>query len=138
MAVNGKNTAALTFVFRRLTDVVLADPLWESIVTWRKAQWVRVSGALDGSDAPNVRAKRSTMLTFRPHPSLGWTWLVLIGLLMLAIPAWTTALASSQAPVPIILLNLAIGLGIGVPALVLAAWFPTMRYELDEETLTLR
>jgi hypothetical protein len=77
-------------------------------------------------------------LTFKPRPSYGWVWLVLVAVLMLVLTVVPTLLWARQAPWPIIVLNVGIGLGIGLPMLAFASWFPTMRYELDDQALTLR
>jgi len=77
-------------------------------------------------------------LTFRPRPSHGWVWLVLVAVLLVVLTVVPTLLWARQAPWPIVVLNVGIGLGIGLPMLGLAFWFPTMRYELDGQALTLR
>jgi hypothetical protein len=77
-------------------------------------------------------------LTFKPRPSHGWVWLVLLAGLMLVLTVLPTLLWARQAPWPVIVLNVGIGLGIALPMLAFALWFPTMRYELDDQTLTLR
>ncbi len=73
---------------------------------------------------------------FRPRPSHGWAWLVLMGIVILALavaPALASGLASlSSALTLIICVPIALGF------LLLAFWFPTMRYELDPGRLTLR
>ena len=77
-------------------------------------------------------------LVFRPRPSRGWVWLVALALLVL-LPTLGLSLAligeEHWAPLAI---NAAVGLVIGLPILVVAFWFPTMRYELDANSLTLR
>lgn len=72
-------------------------------------------------------------LAFRPRRSIGWISLLTIALLTIGLTLGP-GLASPAALHP---LQLLIGLGIGVPILLLAFWFPTMRYELDDEALTL-
>ena len=78
-------------------------------------------------------------LSFKPRPSRGWLSLLLLALALLfcSLPA-TIGAAAGKVPWPVGLLAGAIGLGLGVPFLALAFWFPTMRYELDAEALTLR
>ncbi len=78
-------------------------------------------------------------LIFKPRPSRGWLSLLLLALalLFLSLPAVVGA-AAGEVPWPVGLLTGAIGLGLGVPFLALVFWFPTMRYELDAEALTLR
>jgi hypothetical protein len=78
-------------------------------------------------------------LVFKPRPSRGWLSLLLLALALLlcSLPATIGAFAG-KVPWLVGLLTGAIGLGLGVPFLALAFWFPTMRYELDAEALTLR
>ena len=74
--------------------------------------------------------------TFQPRSSYGWAWLVLMAgiIISLAIlPALATGLSSSSA-----VLTLIICVPVAAAFLVLAFWFPTMRYELDQDHLTLR
>jgi hypothetical protein len=74
--------------------------------------------------------------TFKPRPSHGWIWLVVMALIIVAIsiaPAIATGLPSTNAT-----LTLIICIPIAGTFLVLASWFPTMHYELDHEQLTLR
>ena len=74
--------------------------------------------------------------TFKPRPSHGWVWLVLMALVIAAVsiaPAMATGLSSKNAT-----LTLIICIPIAITFLILASWFPTMRYELDQEQLTLR
>ena len=79
------------------------------------------------------------VLVFPPRRSRGWLSLLLLALVLLVctLPA---VVAAFQGEVPwwVGLLMGLIGLGLGGPFLSLAAWFPTMRYELDAATLTLR
>jgi len=82
---------------------------------------------------------RNESLHFKPRPSVGWAWLAVIALACIGIGALTALpLLHADAPIGILLL-VALPLPlIGVPFLVLAIWFPTMRYQLDERSLTLR
>ena len=75
-------------------------------------------------------------LVFKPRPSTGWLWVGGLGLFIGGIGLFPVLLG----PVPLlaVLPSLLICGGLGLAALALAAWFPTMRYELDGETLTLR
>lgn len=75
------------------------------------------------------------MKTYRAAPSYGWLWLVGIALLVI-VPTLPAILAVRQAPV--VLITVILGLIIGVPFLVLALWFPTIRYELGPAQLVLR
>ena len=73
---------------------------------------------------------------FQPRPSHGWAWLVLMATVIIAVsiaPALAMGLSSSNA-----VLTLVICIPIALAFLILAFWFPTMRYELDRDQLTLR
>ena len=76
---------------------------------------------------------------FKPRPSRGWLSLLLLALALIfcSLPV-TIGAFSGEVPWLVGLLTGGIGLGLGVPFLALAYWFPTMRYELDAEALTLR
>lgn len=74
--------------------------------------------------------------SFQPRPSRGWVWLVLMALIIIFVsiaPAIATGLSSSNA-----VLTLVICIPISLAFLILAFWFPTLRYELDRDQLTLR
>ena len=75
---------------------------------------------------------------YKPRPSHGWVWLVLISLALLVLTVGVTIPAWAEMPPGIIVMNLVIGLGFGLPGLALAYWFRTMQYELDDAALTLR
>lgn len=73
---------------------------------------------------------------FRPRNSFGWFWLVLMALIISAIaiaPALAVGVSSSSA-----VLTLIVCIPIALAFLILAFWFPSMRYELDQDHLTLR
>ncbi len=73
---------------------------------------------------------------FRPRPSSGWFWLILMAGIILTIsiaPALTLGVSSNSA-----VLTLIICIPVALAFLILACWFPTMRYELDQDHLTLR
>jgi hypothetical protein len=76
-------------------------------------------------------------LTIKPRPSLGWLWLTLIGLMVLAVivPSMFSVLGSGFGGA--LLVPFIIGIIIGGGALLLAALFPTIRYELRPTTLAL-
>ena len=83
----------------------------------------------------NATLVKSTK-TFQPRPSYGWAWLVLMALVIIAVsiaPAVAMGVPSRNA-----ILTLVICIPIAIVFLILAFWFPTMRYELDQEQLTLR
>ncbi len=74
--------------------------------------------------------------TFQPRPSSGWCWLVLMAILIIAIaiaPALAMGVSSRSS-----LLTLIICIPVALGFLVLAIWFPTMRYELYPGQIVLR
>ncbi len=74
--------------------------------------------------------------TFRPRPSVGWLSLVIMATVILALgaaPVVALGLTSGNA-----VLTLIIVVPVALAFLVLAVWFPTMRYELDHDQITLR
>lgn len=76
------------------------------------------------------------MKIFRPRPSYGWAWLVVMAVIILAVavaPAIAMGMSSSSAIVTVIICSL-----VAFAFLALAFWFPTMRYELDDDELTVR
>lgn len=76
------------------------------------------------------------MKVFRPRPSYGWAWLVLMAVIITAVataPAMAMEVSSSSVILTVIVCSL-----VALAFLALAFWFPTMRYELDEDELTLR
>lgn len=75
------------------------------------------------------------MKLFRPRTSYGWLWLVLMALIIIAVaiaPVMAMGLSSSST-----VLTLIICIPVALAFLALAFWFPTMRYELDRDQLTL-
>ena len=75
------------------------------------------------------------MKLFRPRTSYGWLWLVLMALIIIAVaiaPVMAMGLSSSST-----VLTLIICIPVALAFLALAFWFPTMRYELDQDQLTL-
>lgn len=76
------------------------------------------------------------MKMFRPRPSYGWFWLILMAVIIVAVaiaPAMAMGLSSSSVIATVIICSL-----VALAFLALAFWFPTMRYELDQDQLTLR
>ena len=74
--------------------------------------------------------------TFHPRPSSGWAWLVLMAVIIFSValaPALAMGLSSSSVILTVIVCSL-----MALVFLALAFWFPTMRYELEEDELTLR
>jgi uncharacterized membrane protein YdbT with pleckstrin-like domain len=74
--------------------------------------------------------------TFQFRPSAGWFWLILIAAIIIAVevaPTMAMGVASSSA-----VLMLIICISVAFAFLILAIWFPTMRYELTPGQLTLR
>ena len=74
---------------------------------------------------------------FAPRPSYGWVWLLVVAMLFL-LTLLPVPLAGDDVPPVILVANIVLGLGLSLPFLLLAAWWPTMRYTLEEEALTLR
>jgi len=73
---------------------------------------------------------------FQPRPSLGWFWLILMAVIIIALaiaPALAVGISSTSTA-----LTLIICIPIALVFLALAFWFPSMRYELDQDQLTLR
>ncbi len=76
---------------------------------------------------------------FKARPSNGWVWVSAIGLLMLVIAAflismvWTDGYSSILTYLPAVVIGL-----IGVAFLLLAAWFPAIRYEINANRLVIR
>ena len=76
--------------------------------------------------------------TFEPRPSRGWLWLLLVGALVVLPILFLQLRAGEEIPLWAALLNWGIALLVGLPMFMLAAWFPTLRYTLDDEALHLR
>ena len=75
------------------------------------------------------------MKMFRPRPSYGWVWLIFMAGIIIVVsiaPVMAIGISSSSA-VPTLMICIPIALAF----LILAIWFPTMRYELDRDQLTL-
>jgi hypothetical protein len=72
---------------------------------------------------------------FKPRPSTGWIWVGLIGFVLLATGLGLLITQGLSSPfLVMILLTIPIGTGF----LLLAIFFPTMRYEIEGSRLTLR
>jgi hypothetical protein len=84
---------------------------------------------MDTDQAPSYKV-------YRPRPSRGWAWLILMGavILALAVAPVVAAGLSSRSSV----LTLIICIPIALAFLILAAWFPTMRYELGQHDVVIR
>jgi hypothetical protein len=76
---------------------------------------------------------------FAPRRSRGWLSLLLLAVVVLVctLPVVFAAAAGEVAWWVGLLMGL-MALSLGAPFLALAIWFPTMRYELDSQALTLR
>ncbi len=87
-----------------------------------------------------VQSQESTHVqVFKPRPSNGWVWVAAIGLVLLAIAVLLAGMLRSGGITSILtyLPAMIIGL-IGVAFLLLAAWFPAIRYEVKANHLTIR
>jgi hypothetical protein len=71
---------------------------------------------------------------FKPRPSTGWVWVGAIGLVLLAIGLILFVTSGLSGPFMLMIL-LAVPIGLGF--LLLAVFFPAMRYELEGTRLTL-
>jgi hypothetical protein len=71
-------------------------------------------------------------MTFKARPSNGWLWIGAIGLIITGLGV---ALASRSGFTGPFLITILIAFATGIGFLLLAAFFPTMRYELDDSRL---
>ncbi len=71
---------------------------------------------------------------FKPRPSTGWVWVGLLGLVPLATGL---GLLITYGLSSVFLLTILLMIPIGIGFLVLAVFFPTMRYEIDGSRLNL-
>lgn len=78
-----------------------------------------------------------TTLTFKPRPSTGWLWLVIIGAATLLVLLPPMLAVMYQGYSGGMLFPFYIGIVVAAMAFMLAAMFPTMRYELRPTTLAL-
>lgn len=78
-------------------------------------------------------------IVFRPRKSAGWLWLAGIGLLIIGLSAlMLLVVPPGEEGYVAVLITSILTAALGLPFLVLAAWYPTMRYELGDDVLTLR
>ena len=71
---------------------------------------------------------------YKPRPSTGWLWVGVPGLAVLAFGLWLLIRFGMSGP---FVLTIVLMVPIGVGFLFLAAFFPTMRYEIDGARLIL-
>jgi len=76
----------------------------------------------------------TSKLTFKPRPSNGWVWVGVLGLASLGIGLSLFIKLGLSGPFLVLIL---ITVLIGIVFLVIAACFPTMRYEVEGTNLTL-
>jgi hypothetical protein len=81
-----------------------------------------------------IEISNSTKI-FKPRPSAGWFWLVLMAGIILALGVAPISAAGSTSTSTVI--TLIILTPVALAFLILAFWFPTMRYELDPEQIVL-
>jgi hypothetical protein len=72
---------------------------------------------------------------YKPRPSTGWVWVGVIGLVLLGIGLLNLFILSGLSGPFLITILLTVPIGIGF--LIIAAFFPTMRYEIDDTSLIL-
>ena len=78
----------------------------------------------------------SNNLVFKPRGSFGWVWLLALALAGL-VSLIVAALSAAQTPLPLLLLTIGSAGLVSVGGITLALWFPTMRYNLDDQALGL-
>jgi hypothetical protein len=78
---------------------------------------------------------RERCLIFKPRPSKGWVWLLCLAMLLFSIG--TVLPLPDHSPWWMVTLSIGLSALLGLVFLAFAAWFPTMRYELDDTALTL-
>lgn len=72
--------------------------------------------------------------TFKPRPSTGWVWVTIIALIPLSVGLALIMRSGFSGPMlPMIL----IATPIGLVFLMIAVFFPTMKYEMDDSSLKL-
>ena len=75
-----------------------------------------------------------TKITYKPRPSTGWIWVGTIGVIVAGIGVGLAARLGFTGP---FLVTTLIALAIGIGFLLLAAFFPTMRYEIEDSRLVI-
>lgn len=71
---------------------------------------------------------------FKPRPSTGWIWVGLLGLVLLAAGVYMMITSGFSGPLVITIL---LTVPLGLVFLLIAAFFPTMRYEIEGKRLIL-
>jgi len=71
---------------------------------------------------------------FKPRPSTGWIWVGGLGAALLAVGMSLLIKSGLSGP---FLLTILLTVPIGIGFLVIAGFFPTMRYEMDDKRLRL-
>jgi hypothetical protein len=72
--------------------------------------------------------------SFKPRPSNGWVWVSVLGLVPLGIGLSLSIKVGLSGPFLVLILIMVL---IGIVFLVIAACFPSMRYEIEGTNLTL-
>jgi hypothetical protein len=72
---------------------------------------------------------------YKPRPSIGWVWVGMIGLVSLGIGLLNLFILSGLS-IPL-LISILLTVPVGIGFLITAAFFPTMRYEIDDTSLIL-
>lgn len=71
---------------------------------------------------------------FKPRKSTGWSWVAAIGLVLLASGLYMLVTYGFSGP---FMLTIALTVPLGLVFLLIAVFFPTMRYEMDGDHLIL-
>jgi hypothetical protein len=71
---------------------------------------------------------------FKPRPSTGWIWVSVIGLVLLGVGLYYLLTSGFSGPY---MLMIVLTVPLGIVFLLLAVFFPAMRYEIEENHLTL-
>jgi len=74
--------------------------------------------------------------SFKPRRSYGWLWLILLAMILIAVGVapWLVAGTTSSSA----MLTMIISIPVAFTFIMLAFWFPSMRYELTRDELILR
>jgi hypothetical protein len=112
-----------TRVFMEAIQTHLADGYFECIIP-----------VPDQIKDKHMTTSNTEKMTFKPRPSIGWMWVILAALVPLGVALTVMLRFGFKGPVlPTILITAPMGIGF----LLVAAFFPSMKYELDGSSLML-